>query len=57
MWERNANHADVIHVLQLATDAEEQPNGRWRIRGADVDGDELTVLVVVDEDVVIVTVF
>jgi hypothetical protein len=57
MWERSASQADVMHVLVYATIAREQSNGRWRIVGADLDGDELTVVVVIDGDAIVVTVF
>jgi hypothetical protein len=32
-------------------------NGRWRVEGEDLDGDELTVVVVIEDGVVVVTLY
>jgi hypothetical protein len=31
--------------------------GRWKVEGPDLDGDDLTVVVVIEAEVVVITVF
>ena len=58
MRERNVSHADLRHALMTAARCRLQPaNQRWRVDGADLDGDELTVIVVIDGGAVVVTLF
>ncbi|MBI4704199.1 MAG: DUF4258 domain-containing protein [Deltaproteobacteria bacterium] len=57
MDERGATRQDVQAALAGATECRAQPQGRWKITGADRDGDELTVVVVIEDGVVVVTVF
>ena len=45
--------AEVLHALKVAMVCAEQPNGRWRVSG----GAGLTVIVEIQEDVVVVTVY
>lgn len=45
MRERQATALDVRCAIENATHAQEQPNGTWRLYGADLDGDELVVVV------------
>jgi hypothetical protein len=54
---RGARFADIRHALITAPGCSAQPNGCWRIDGADTDGDELTVIVAIRHDVLVITVF
>jgi hypothetical protein len=57
--ERNVTRCDARAALASATQAIYQPeNDRWRIEGGkDLDGDDLTVVVVFEGGVIIVTFF
>lgn len=59
MIERGARRRDVEHALLGATSATEQRDrGCWRVKGGvDLDGDDLTVVVALEADVVVVTLF
>jgi hypothetical protein len=57
MAERGATFEDVRHALANATACKAQPNGRWRVTGPDLDGDELVLVVVPEAGVVVITVF
>jgi hypothetical protein len=57
MRERGATFADVEHALAGARRCSLQENGRWRVDGSDLDGDDLTAVVVLDAGVVVVTMF
>ncbi len=56
MAEAGARAADVRHALIHAASAKPS-NDRWRVVGPDIDGDELIVVVVLENGVVVVTVF
>jgi hypothetical protein len=59
MAERGATIDDVQRALTTATSATWQPDHEtWRVGGGvDLDGDELTVVVDVEADVIVVTLF
>lgn len=59
MIERGARRRDVEHALLGSTSATEQHDrGSWRLTGGvDFDGDDLTVIVALEADVVVVTLF
>ncbi len=57
MRERGVRYADLTHALSTATACALQPNGRWRVMGADPDGDALTAVVVLEAGVVVITLF
>jgi hypothetical protein len=57
MAEAQATFADVRWALTHATRAVLQANGRWKVRGPDRVGDDLALVVVLDEGVLVVTVF
>ena len=57
MGERGVTLGDVRHALSNATACKAQPNGRWRVTGPELDGDELVLVVVLEAGVVVVTVF
>ncbi|HEX4475221.1 MAG TPA: hypothetical protein VH142_09105 [Polyangiaceae bacterium] len=55
---RNVHRADLREGLRTATRARAQENDRWRVEGGiDLDGDDLTLIIVFDAGVVVVTVF
>lgn len=55
---RNITHADVRHALSHAEECQSDgaPN-KWKVRGDDLDGQRLRVIVVLEHDVLVVTVF
>ena len=57
MRERGVSNPDLRHALMTAARCRQQPNGRWRVESADLDGDELTVIVVIEAGVIVVTLF
>jgi len=57
MDERGLDWADVVHALMNAVSCEARPPDRWRVEGVDLDGDSVTVVVVIELAVVVVTVF
>jgi hypothetical protein len=56
MRQRNARLQDVRSALVRAFHCSAQENGRWKVEGPDVDGDDLTVIVLI-EDGLIITVY
>jgi len=57
MRKRGAVFADVRHALATATACRAEPRDRWRVDSVDCEGDSLTVVVVLEGGVVVVTVF
>ena len=57
MKERGARFSDVEHALVNAARCALQENGRWRVDGRDLDGDDITLVVVIEAGVVVVTLF
>lgn len=59
MIERSATPRDVLRAVATATRARHQPHGgTWRVLGgADLVGDDLTVIVALEGQVVVVTIF
>ncbi len=58
MDDRGASRADVRSALITATSARRQERGTWRVEGGrDLDGDDLTAVVDIEADVIVVTVF
>lgn len=58
MAQRNVRAGDVLSALMHATTCSHGSEpGRWKACGPDLDGDELTVVVVFEAGVVVVTVF
>ncbi len=57
MRERGVQPRDVRHALTTAEACQLQDNGRWRVDSFDLSGDELTVVAVIEEGVLVVTVF
>jgi hypothetical protein len=58
MAQRNVRANDILSALCNAASCSRgnEPN-RWKVVGPDLDGDELAVVVVIEGDVVVVTVF
>lgn len=56
MGERGASAEHVMHALQSATTCSSSGE-RWKVTGPDLDGDALTVVVVLEDEVIVVTVF
>lgn len=54
---RNVRPMDVRHALVKARDCREQTEGRWKVLGPDLDKDDLTMVVVVEDGVVVITLF
>ncbi len=57
MRQRGVQPRDVRHALSTAQACRRQDNDRWRVDSIDLSGDELTVVVVIEEGVLVVTVF
>jgi len=57
MDERGAMAWDVVHALANASHCQAGEDDRWKATGVDLDGDELTAVVVLEGEVVVVTVF
>lgn len=56
MKKRNIKRDDIHHVLTTAETCIEQ-EGTWKVEGTDLDDDELTVIVALEDGVVVVTAF
>lgn len=58
MREAGADFVDVMNALRKAASCRYQPkNDRWKVQGPDRDGDELTMMVVLDDGILVVTVW
>jgi hypothetical protein len=54
--ERTRQYGDIHAALSNAKSAKLQENGRWRVRGQDLDGDDLTIVVIIENGLIVVTV-
>jgi hypothetical protein len=57
MRERNVTYADLQSALGNATRCRCGNDDRWNVVGPDLDGEELTVIVIVESDLIVVTVY
>jgi hypothetical protein len=58
MRERWISKEFILHALCKAKRAvSTQTENRWRVTGPDSDGDDLTVIVAIEDGVLVVTVF
>ncbi len=57
MAERRAQYDDVRYALVSARSCEAQDHDRWKVFGADRDGDDLFLIVVLEAGVIVVTVY
>lgn len=51
------SYEDLQHALAGTRRCVEQEAGKWRVYGEDLDGVELSAVVMIEEDVFVVTVF
>ena len=55
---RGVQFGDIRHALKSCTTASLQDNGRWRMEGGtDLDGDVLTPVCAIEDEVFVVTLF
>lgn len=59
MAQRGAQAADVRHALRRAESCSASADApdRWVVRGPDLDDDELSVVVVIEDDCVVITLY
>jgi len=57
MEERGVFYRDVQSALQNAVRCSALPEERWKVWGPDASGDELTLVVLLEDGVVVVTLF
>ncbi len=57
MKERRVRFDDIVRCGQTASIALPQEDGCYKVKGVDLDGDELTVIAAFDQDTIIVTLF
>lgn len=57
MGERGAQYEDVRHALAGAHRRRAADQGRWKVSGDDLDGDELTLVVAIEAGAIVVTVY
>jgi hypothetical protein len=57
MQQRGVSFADVEHALLHAVRCQVQDNGRWKLVSHDIDGDDLTIIAIVDDEVLVITLF
>lgn len=57
MRQRGVSFSDVEHALLNANKCQVQENGRWKLQSWDLDGDDLTLIAVVDDGVLVITLF
>jgi hypothetical protein len=57
MRERGVGFGDLRHALTTATACKSEPEERWKVDSTDLEGDALTVVVTLEDGVVVVTLF
>ena len=57
MRERGAQFEDVREALVTASKCTADEDEKWKVTGVDRDGDELTLVVALEDGVVVVTLF
>jgi hypothetical protein len=58
MQQRGATYRDLRHALENASTCVTGDRvGRWRVTGPDLDRDDLTAVVVIEDGVVVVTMY
>jgi hypothetical protein len=55
--QRGASVQHVMHALRNATGCAAGDADRWKVTGPDLDGDSLTAVVLIEDGIVVVTVF
>jgi hypothetical protein len=56
MYQRNASERDVMNALVKARGCRAS-DGAWKVDGPDLDGDDLTVVVRLEDGVLVITVY
>ena len=57
MQERGVREGDLRNALVRARSCSPRKEDTWRVEGSDLDGDDLTVVVVIEDGLVVVTLF
>lgn len=57
MRERGVIFDDLRHALTTATACKAEPKDRWKVDSTDAEGDALSVVVTLEDGVVVVTLF
>jgi hypothetical protein len=57
MQDRGVREGDLRNALVNARSCSAQKDDRWKVEGSDLDGDDLTVVGVIDDGLLIVTLF
>lgn len=57
MQERHVRYNDLRNALIHAQRCTAQPDEKWRVSGPDLDAEELTVVVTIEDGLLVVTVF
>ena len=57
MAQRNVRDGDLRKALVKARSCRAQADGTWKVDGPDMDGDDLTVVVAIEDGLVVVTLF
>ena len=57
MRQRKIQMADLHNALTKAFRCSLQQNERWRVEGPDLDGDELIVIVAIEDGLIVVTLY
>lgn len=55
MADRGANRADVLHALRTARTCAVQANETWLVRSADLAGDSMTLVVAIEDGLIVIT--
>jgi hypothetical protein len=56
MYQAGAQVEDVLHALANADSIRASHSGRWKVTGKDLDGDDLDVVVLIEDGLIVVTV-
>lgn len=57
MRERSVFEDDIYEAIATAYSCESEENGNWRVTGQDFDGDELILIIAIEGENVIITLF
>ncbi len=57
MRERRVSREDVRNALIEASKCQASKGDRWKVTGPDLDDEELTVVLVIEGDLIVITVF
>lgn len=57
MSQRRVTYGDLLHALMNTMDCEEGENGRWKVCSTDISGEPLTVILLFQDGLLIVTVY